>query len=63
MTKVIVLEYERGWGKRIVDEPVFVTTAEAEQYVKTFNARNTAQEAPDYYLQASIVEIDGHAVW
>ena len=53
---VKMMESERGWGQDYWDV-YFDTRAEAEQYMKDTNARNTSPVAPDYYIQALRIEM------
>jgi len=54
--KVVVWEFERGWGRRVD----FVERFEVDDYDKAkkfsddFNAKNTEPTAPDWYMQASV---------
>jgi hypothetical protein len=50
--RVDLIEYERGWGSKIDQTLYFDNEAEARQYCKDFNARNTAKEVPDWYMIA-----------
>ena len=50
--KVIVIEYERGWGSKVVDTLYFDNETEAREYVRKFNSKNTVKEVPDWYMIA-----------
>jgi hypothetical protein len=50
--KVIVLEYERGWGSKVDDTLYFDNETEAREYVRKFNERNYDDEVPDWYMIA-----------
>lgn len=50
--RVDLIEYERGWGSKVDDTLYFDNEEEAREYVKTFNARNTATTVPDWYMIA-----------
>ena len=50
--RVDLIEYERGWGSKIDETLYFDNEEEARQYCKDFNAKNTAKEAPDWYMIA-----------
>jgi hypothetical protein len=54
MIVVEVVEYERGWGQRLIDTLEFKTQDEAKHYVDDINSHNTAKEAPDTYIAAHI---------
>lgn len=53
--KVLLWEYERGWGSRLDDTLYFNTKEEALAYAAKFNAKNTAATAPDWYMVAEVV--------
>lgn len=46
--RIFLLESERGWGKETWTED-YDTLEEALQRIKSVNAQNTAERAPDYY--------------
>ena len=50
--RVDIIESERGWGSKVDEVLYFDNEAEAREYVRTFNARNTAATAPDWYMRA-----------
>ena len=50
--RVDLIEYERGWGSKIDETLYFDNEEEAREYVKKFNARNTATSVPDWYMVA-----------
>lgn len=51
--KVAIIESERGWGSKIVDELYFDDDDEAHAYVKEYNDKhNSATETPDWYMVA-----------
>lgn len=50
---VLLTEYERGWGSKIIARHYFKTHLDAESYVNEVNSENTSPTAPDYYIQAS----------
>jgi len=52
--KVILTEYERGWGQKDFFESYFDTEKEAEVYADSVNSKNTLAHAPDYYIQARV---------
>jgi hypothetical protein len=54
--KVIVEEYERGWGSRVNGRLYFDTPDEADAYVQEFNLKNLqepGQAVPDWYMIAT----------
>ncbi len=54
--QVDVWEYERGWGAKVDFKVYFNEIHHADEYVKTFNAKNTELTAPDWYMQAKEAE-------
>ena len=50
--QVDVWEYERRWGAKVDFKLYFNHIHHADEYVKNFNAQNTATTAPDWYMQA-----------
>lgn len=50
--RVDIAEYERGWGSKLNASVYFDSEAEAREYVQTFNAKNTAEQVPDWYMVA-----------
>jgi len=51
--KVVIVESERGWGSKIVDELYFESDPEAHAYVKDYNQKhNPSDSAPDWYMVA-----------
>lgn len=51
--KVVLTEYERGWGQRHFDTKYFDNEAEAEQYARDYNYKNNNKaSAPDWYVVA-----------
>lgn len=56
-THVVVLtEYERGWGSKCFAASHYDTAEEAYAAMNKTNSKNTAAEAPDYYIAASYHE-------
>ena len=49
---VNLLEYERGWGSRLDAVETFDTYEEAKKYKDDFNAKNTEEVVPDWYMIA-----------
>jgi hypothetical protein len=50
--RVDLIEYERGWGSKVDETLYFDNEAEARQYCKDFNAKNTETQVPDWYMVA-----------
>ena len=53
--KVIIIEYERGWGQRVDDNDTkyFTTLEEAKAYAKRWEEGGT----PDYFWRADIRKV------
>ena len=47
---VPVTESERGWGRKIDDYMVCLSVKDALKFTKEFNAKNTSETVPDYYM-------------
>ena len=50
--RVVLWEYERGWGSKPFHKRDFDTVEEADAYVLEVNSKNTEQTVPDYYIVA-----------
>jgi hypothetical protein len=50
--RVDLIEHERGWGSKVDEVLYFDNEAEAREYARSFNAKNTAKEVPDWYMIA-----------
>lgn len=50
--KVLVFEYERGWGSRIDEVKYFDSESLAKNFVSQYNSKNTLDVAPDWYMVA-----------
>ena len=50
--KIAVIESEAGWGRKIDDWMVCLSTEDAKAFEKEFNAENKSSSAPDWYMQA-----------
>ena len=48
--RVDLIEYERGWGSKVDETIYFDNEAEAREYVRAFNAKNTVTTVPDWYM-------------
>lgn len=48
--RIPVIESERGWGRRIDDHMVCLSVEDAMEFKKEFNAKNTAEATPDWYM-------------
>lgn len=49
--RIRLVESERGWGQEYWTED-FNTRAEAQERIRSVNAKNTAKVAPDFYIAA-----------
>lgn len=49
--KIAVIESESGWGRKIDDWMVCLSTEDAKAYQKEFNSKNTSDTVPDWYMQ------------
>lgn len=52
--KVPVWEHERGWGSKIDDYMVCLSVADAHKFAEEFNAKNTEEKVPDWYMRAEV---------
>lgn len=50
--RVDLIEYERGWGSKVDEVLYFDNKDEAVKYCEDFNAKNTADTVPDWYMIA-----------
>lgn len=59
ITKVAIIESERGWGQKIDEIIEFDTRAAAEKYCKEYNEKynpDLGGQVPDWYMIATILE-------
>jgi len=49
---VEIREYERGWGSKTDEIEGFDTKPEAIAFMNEFNAKNTEDVVPDWYMVA-----------
>jgi hypothetical protein len=57
MTKVFMMEYERGWGSRLDETKEFLTRKEAEEFANDYNKKhNNKATVPDWYIVAVVEE-------
>ena len=54
MTKVYIIESERGWGQRVEEVLEFDTPEEAEAYTRCYNNEHNppATQTPEWYMYA-----------
>jgi hypothetical protein len=50
--RVDLIEYECGWGSKVDDIIYFDSEAEALKYCADFNAKNTSDTVPYWYMLA-----------
>lgn len=50
--RVDIVEYERGWGSKVDQIIYFNNETEAREKVRKFNAYNTSETTPDWYMVA-----------
>jgi hypothetical protein len=50
--KVDFWEFERGWGSKVDHTKEYDTKEEAVKAINDFNAGNTEEEVPDWYMVA-----------
>ena len=53
--RVDIIESERGWGQKLDESRFFDTEADALSFCKKYNACNTEEVAPDWYMQANYI--------
>jgi hypothetical protein len=53
MWKVDLVESEAGWGQRVDEVKEFDTFEQALKYKGSFNAGNTLDYVPDWYMYAT----------
>jgi len=58
VTKVHIIESERGWGQKIDEVKEFPTYDEAVAFVKDYNNRYNPPdvETPDWYMYARLAD-------
>jgi hypothetical protein len=52
VVKVPVIENEAGWGSKIDDYMVCLTSEDARLFVDEFNSKNTEKQTPAWYMRA-----------
>lgn len=60
VTKVHIIESERGWGQKVDEEKEFATYEQAEAFCREYNSKHNppvaaTAPAPDWYMYARIV--------
>lgn len=55
-TKVIIREFEKGWGNKIDEVKEFDTLEEANEFCWEFNKENNLNYVPDWYMTTEIAE-------
>lgn len=54
--KVQLWEFERDWGSRLDETREFDSKEEAQTFLNEFNAKNTSEHVPDWYMIAKLVK-------
>lgn len=56
MTKVHIIESERGWGQRVDEIKEFPSPEEAEAFVREYNKQHNPPRAvaPNWYMYAKL---------
>lgn len=54
-TKVVIKEYEIGWGNTIDEVKEFDTLEEANEFCWDFNSKNNLLNVPNWYITAEII--------
>lgn len=49
--KIPVIESESGWGRKLDDWMVCLSTEDAIKFKEEFNSKNTSSSTPDWYMQ------------
>lgn len=56
MTKVFIIESERGWGQKIDEVKEFPTYEEAEEFCREYNRKHNPPmgRTPEWYMYARV---------
>lgn len=54
--RVAIIESERGWGRKVDEIKTFATLSEAQTFIEEYNSYNTSPTAPDWYMQAELMD-------
>lgn len=60
--KVELVEYEKGWDSKVDEVKEFFDNEDktakqlAEEFIKEYNSKNTAEKTPDWYMIARLQE-------
>lgn len=55
MTKVFIVEYERGWGSRVNETKKFSSRKKAGTFANEYNRKyNNKATVPDWYMVAQV---------
>lgn len=55
--QLLLIESERGWGSKVDEILYFDNDQLANDYIKEFNSKNSANSAPDWYMRAELGSI------
>ena len=50
--EIPVYEYERGWGSKIDDHMICLSSEDKDNFIKGFNSDNDKPQVPDWYMIA-----------
>ena len=50
--KIPVIESEKGWGQRVDDHMICLSSTIANAFVVEFNSKNNEPQTPDWYMYA-----------
>jgi hypothetical protein len=50
--EVHIIESEKGWGQKIDETKEFDTQEQADEFIRQYNSKNTAEVTPDWYMYA-----------
>lgn len=56
MTKVLIIESERGWGSKVDMTKEFDTLEAANLFIEKFNLENDKDTVPDWYMYAKLAD-------
>lgn len=56
VTKVYIIESERGWGQKVDEVKEFPSHEEAEKFCREYNSKHNPpmDKTPDWYMYAKI---------
>ena len=57
MPEVVIYEYEKGWGKRVVDTRLYTSELEAKEFCLEYNKKLGEGHTPDIYFKAELCSV------